>query len=141
MNNTFSITHHICNNLGNINIISKYINDIDLSNNLSNHSWDTILSGSTIFERYDFEKQQYKYVVLCELKSQYDACIKQAMITVCDIVQYYFSEYVHYNTQHTILFNNKKKTLDLWLRLSKTNYNKLIRYLYQNYTLVDNSFK
>jgi hypothetical protein len=135
-----SITRHICDNLGNINIISKYINDTDLSNHLSNHSWDTILSGSMLFERYNFEKQD-KYIALCEIKSQYDSCIKHTMIAVCEIVEFYISEYDSDNIEHNYLFNNKKKTLNLWLRLSKTNYNKLIGYLYQNYTLVDNTFK
>ena len=125
----------ICDNLGNINIISKYIDDSELLNILSNKYWTNETNINTLIELYELDYHQFNRHELQELISQFESSCDHLTTNVHDILLYYFTEYDFENIHDNITFNEKKKTLDIWLHLSIINYNNLLEYLSTRFTL------
>lgn len=137
MTNTNSVIKslEICDNLGNINIISEYIDDDELLILLSNRYWSNKTHVNTLIETYDIGYNEFNDDNLQNLILHYETSCEKLTRNIHDILLYYFTEYKIEDIYDVIDFNEKKKTLDIWLHLSIINYNKLIEYLSTHFTL------
>lgn len=125
----------ICDNLGNINIISKYIDDSELLNILTNDYWTKETNINTLVEMYILDHAQFSEDDLQGLIAHYESSSTHLTSNIHDILLYYFTEYNFENIHDIINFNEKKKALDIWLRLSIINNKNLVEYLSTHFTL------
>lgn len=125
----------ICGNLGNINIISKYIDDSDLLDILSDNYWTNETNITMVIDRYILRPNDLIDDTMNDMILQYETTLNKLTYAIHDILYYYFTEYDLENIQDILDFNEQKKTLDIWLRLSIINYNNLLEYLSTNFTL------
>jgi hypothetical protein len=125
----------ICDNLGNINIISKYIDDGELLNILTDEYWSKETNINTLIEMYIVDHAQFSEEDLQELIAHYESSSTYLTSNIHDILLYYFTEFDFENIHDIINFNEKKKALDIWLRLSIINNKNLVEYLSTHFTL------
>jgi len=125
----------ICDNLGNINIISKYIDDSELLNILTDDYWSKETNINTLVEMYILDHTQFYEDDLQGLIAHCESSNKYLTGNIHDILLYYFTEYDFEDIHDLIKFNEKKKALDIWLRLSIINNKNLVEYLSTHFTL------
>jgi hypothetical protein len=125
----------ICDNLGNINIISKYIDDGELLNILTDEYWSKETNINTLVEMYIIDHTQFYEDDLQGLIAHCESSNKHLTSNIHDILLYYFTEYDFEDIHDLINFNEKKKALDIWLRLSIINNKNLVEYLSTHFTL------
>jgi hypothetical protein len=125
----------ICDNLGNINIISKYIDDGELLNILTDDYWLKETNINTLVEMYILDHAQFSEDDLQGFIAHYESSSTHLTRNIHDILLYYFTEYNFEDIHDIINFNEKKKALDIWLRLSIINYKNLMEYLSTHFTL------
>ena len=125
----------ICDNLGNINIISKYIDDGELLNILTDDYWSKETNINTLVEMYIIDYTQFSEDDLQSLIAHCESSSTHLTSNIHDILLYYFTEYNFEDIHDLISFNEKKKALDIWLRLSIINNKNLVEYLSTHFTL------
>lgn len=125
----------ICDNLGNINIISKYIDDSELLNILTHDYWLKETNINTLIEMYILDHAQFSEEDLQGLIAHCESSSSHLTRNIHDILLYYFTEYNFEDIHDIINFNEKKKALDIWLRLSIINNKNLVEYLSTHFTL------
>ena len=122
----------ICDNLGNINIISKYIDDTELVTIFSNEYFRKNIVCDTILEEYDLLDDNTDDTLL-DYKDTFIQSDRNLQANIHDILLYYTDDYDSNNIEHLLEFNERKKTLDIWLQLTIMHYNNLICFLDANF--------
>jgi hypothetical protein len=118
--------------LGNINIISKYIDDTELVTIFSNEYFRKNIVCDTILEEYDLLDDNTDDTLL-DYKDKFIQSDRNLQANIHDILLYYTDDYDSNNIEHLLEFNERKKTLDIWLQLTIMHYNNLICFLEANF--------